>query len=202
MALALPWQAQAQVLGVHVLVYFFDPLQVDAGPDYTDRQLPVLAHAPGAKQPRLLTSSSQPSRYAVGALQAWPDAVFGHGQGLLCLVSGRGHSARHRAGGGQGPLAPLGPLDPRHWRAQLQPDLVLRCVATAMAVSGQTGQVTAALWRGRNVQCQFDPTPAVLKCLADHIDAARRYWNEPEAVDAAQLASFCVPLMQHAAAAS
>lgn len=199
MPLELPWQAQAQVLGVHALVYFFDPASVDAAPDYVDRQLPVLAHARGAKRPELLTSSARPSRYSVGGLQAWPDAVFSHGQGLLCLVSGPGQRSpgqRHEA---QRPLAAAAPFDPGRWREQLQPELVLHCLATAMAVSGQSQRVTAALWRGHNVLVQLDPNVDVLQCLADHIDAARRYWNSPQRVDAAQLASFCAPLLVRAA---
>jgi len=75
-------------------------------------------------------------------------------------------------------------------------DVMLQCIAEAMAVAGQCQQPTAALWRGANVLCQFDPGPPVLECLATHIGAARHYWNEPQQISPAQLASFCEPRLR------
>jgi hypothetical protein len=73
---------------------------------------------------------------------------------------------------------------------------MLQCIASAMAVAGQRQQPTAALWRGANLLCQFDPSPPVLECLATHIGAARHYWREALQVSPAQLASFCEPRLR------
>ena len=73
---------------------------------------------------------------------------------------------------------------------------MLQCVAAAMAVAGERQQPTAALWRGANLLCPFDPGPPVLECLATHIGAARRYWREATQVSPAQLASFCEPRLR------
>lgn len=191
---ALPWHDEADLFGVHVLIHFFDPALVDACPDAVDRQLPMLAACPGPRvAPRLLAPVDEPASYRVGRLVAVPDAVFSHGDGLLCLVQHYGQRGGLR-GSGQG--RSLRPLDRARWRAQLPTDLMLQTVAAAMAVAGDRQRVTAALWRGSNVICQFDPGPAVLESLATQIDAARRYWNEAVQVGPDQLASFCEPLLR------
>ena len=73
---------------------------------------------------------------------------------------------------------------------------MLQCLASAMAVAGQRQQATAALWRGANALCQFDPNGPVLECLATHIAAARQYWQEPQFITPAQLATFCEPRLR------
>lgn len=191
---ALPWHDEADLLGVHVLIHFFDPQAVDDWPDAVDRQLPMLAACTApALRPRLLAPLDEPASYRVGRLVAQPDAVLGHGDGLLCLVQQCGLRGGLR-GSGRG--RHLRPLDRALWREQLPTDLVLQSVAAAMAVAGDRQRVTAALWRGSNAICQFDPGPAVLELLATQIDAARRYWNEPLQVSPDQLASFCEPLLR------
>ena len=173
----LNWHEQADVLGVRVRVYFFNPAEVDARTARLDRHLPILAGS-GA---HVLGTEGQRDCYRVPGLMAQPDAVYQHGNGLLCL-SQRGADGRlHRPGHWL-----------RHWRA----DLMLQSLAAAMAVAGQTQKPTAALWRGANVLCQFDPSPLVLDGLASQIDAARRYWNEPDYLIPAQLASFCEPRLR------
>jgi hypothetical protein len=173
----LPWHDEAEVLGVRIRAFFFNPLEVDARSEFTARQLPVLQGA----IPRLLGVEGQREAYATSALLAHPDAVLAHGTGLLCLT--------YR--GGDGRL-----FDTAHWRSQCRVDAMLQCIATTMAVAGKTQLPTAALWRGANVLCQFDPSPPVLECLGSHIGAARQYWNEPQHVSPAQLASFCEPRLR------
>ena len=173
----LRWHDEADVLGVRVRAFFFDPAEVDARPDFVGRQLPILQGSAA----RLLALEGQRDSYRVSGLLAQPDAVLAHGNGLLCLSYK----------GGDGRL-----LAPALWRAQWRLDVMLQCIASAMAVAGQRQQPTAALWRGANVLCQFDPGPAVLECLATHIAAAQQYWNGAPQVSPAQLASFCEPRLR------
>ena len=173
----LPWHDEADVLGVRVRVFFFDPAEVDARSDFVARQLPILRGG----RTRLLTPEGQRQSYRAGALLAQPDAVLAHGDGLLCL----GYK------GSDGRLH-----EPAHWRAQWRVDVMLQCIANAMAVAGHCQQPTAALWRGVNVLCQFDPGVALLECLATHIGAARHYWRELQSVSPAQLAAFCEPRLR------
>ena len=173
----LSWHQEADLLGVRVRAYFFDPTEIAARADFVGRQLPIL----DGMGPRLLAPEGQRETYRVGVLVAQPDAVLAHGDGLLCL------SYR----GGDGRLYP-----PESWRLRWRADVMLQCIANAMAVAGQRQQPTAALWRGANLLCQFDPGPLVLDCLATHLGAARHYWNEPLQVNPAQLASFCEPRLR------
>ena len=174
---ALRWHDEAEVLGVRVRVFFFDPAEVDARPDFIGRQLPILQGTAA----RLLVPEGQRDTYRVGGLQAQPDAVLAHGNGLLCL-SWRGGDGRV--------------LDAARWRQQWRADVMLQAIATAMAVAGQLQRPTAALWRGANLLCQFDPSPPVLECLASNIPAAQRYWDGVAQVSPAQLASFCEPRLR------
>lgn len=173
----LPWHDEADLLGVRVRAFFFDPAEVDARADAVARLLPVLDGC-GA---RLLAADGLRETYHAGGLAAQPDAVLAHGGGLLCLTQ--------RSGDGR-------PFDRGSWRQQWPADGMLQSLAAAMAVAGQTQLPTAALWRGVNLLCQFDPSPAVLECLATHIGAARHYWNEPLSVSPAQLARFCEPRLR------
>jgi hypothetical protein len=173
----LPWHDEADVLGVRVRVFFFDPAEADARKDFVARQLPILRGG----HTRLLTPDGLRQTYCAGSLLAQPDAVLEHGDGLLCL-SYKGSDGRLHA--------------PAHWRAQWRVDVMLQCIASAMAVAGQCQQPTVALWRGTNVLCQFDPGVAVLECLATHIGAARHYWRELQSVSPAQLAAFCEPRLR------
>ena len=173
----LPWAEQADVLGVRIRAYFFDPAEVHARDDFTSRQIPILQ----AGSARLLAPEGQRDSYRVAGLQAFPDAVLAHGNGLLCLT--------YRAGDGRWHA-------PGQWQHLWRADLMLQCLAAAMAVAGQTQQPTAALWRGTNLLCQFDPSPAVLECLANNIGAAQHYWHEPQQVSPAQLTSFCEPKLR------
>ncbi len=173
----LPWHDDAEVLGVRVRLFFFDPAEADAAPDFVARQLPILRGS-GA---RLLAPEGQRQSYRAGGLLAQPDAVLAHGDGLLCLTYKGGDGRLHQ---------------PAQWRAQWRVDVMLQCIASAMAVAGQCQKPTAALWRGANLLCQFDPGVAVLECLATHIGAARHYWRELQAVSPAQLAAFCEPRLR------
>lgn len=173
----LPWHDEADVLGVRVRVYFFDPAEVDERTDFVARQVPILRHS-GA---RPLFPEGQRQSFRAGLLLAQPDAVLVHGDGLPCLSYK----------GGDGRL-----VEPVQWRAQFRVDVMLQCIANAMAVAGQCQQPTAALWRGTNLLCQFDPGVAALECLATHIGAARHYWRELQSVSPAQLAAFCEPRLR------
>jgi hypothetical protein len=173
----LPWHDEADLLGVRVRAYFFEPAEVDARPDFVGRQLPILNGAAA----RLLSPEGQRDPYRVRGLLAQPDAVLAHGNGLLCLSYKGGDGRLH---------------DRALWRSQWRVDVMLQCIAAAMAVAGQRQQPTAALWRGVNLLCQFDPGPPVLECLATHIGAARRYWNGVAQISPAQLASFCEPRLR------
>jgi len=175
--MSLPWHDEADLLGVRIRAYFFDPESVDRLEDFVARNLPVLEDA----SPRLLAPEGQREAFKVSALTASPDAVLAHGTGLICL-SYKGNDGRL--------------FNPGHWLGQMRLDTVLQCVVTAMAVAGHRQQPTAAMWRGANVLCQFDPSPPVLECLGSHIGMARQYWNEPATVSPAQLASFCEPRLR------
>ena len=174
---ALAWHDEADLLGVRIRIFFFDPTEVDARSDVVDRQLPLLQ----GLGLRPLAPAGQRISYRAGALRAQPDAVMVHGNGLLCL-SHRGNDGRFMA--------------PARWQQNFRVDTMLQSLACAMAVAGDRQQPVAALWRGTNVLCQFDPGPPVLECLASHIGAARDYWREPELVSPAQLASFCEPRLR------
>ncbi len=190
----LPWHDEADCHGVHVLIHFFDPVAVAALPDGIGRQLPVLANCePVTAQPLRVARVDADAEFRVGSLVARPDAVYSHGDGLLCLLHDPDRLAGPRGARAGGDNRTL---DPSRWRDRLPVVRMLQCIASAMAVSGQRQQLTAALWRGGNAVCQFDPGPVVLERLASEIDAARRYWNEPLQVTAAQLASFCEPLLR------
>lgn len=173
----LPWHDETDVLGVRVRVHFFDPAEADAANDFVARQLPILRGS-GA---RLLAPEGQRQAWRAGDLLAQPDAVLAHGDGLLCLTYKGGDGRLHQ---------------PALWRAQWRVDVMLQCIASAMAVAGQSQKPTAALWRGTNLLCQFDPGVAVLECLATHIGAARHYWRERQTVSPAQLAAFCEPRLR------
>jgi hypothetical protein len=173
----LPWHEQADLLGVRVRAFFFDPAEVDARTDFVGRQLPILQGTAA----QLLAPEGRRESYLIPGLLAQPDAVLAHGNGLLCLSYKGGDSRLHAPGDWQ-----------RGWRI----DVMLQCIASAMAVAGQRQQPTAALWRGANLLCQFDPSPPVLECLATHIGAARQYWREALQVSPAQLASFCEPRLR------
>lgn len=174
----LPWHDEADLLGVRVRVFFFDPAEADARDDFVARQLPILR---GGRTRLLVPEGQQRQSYRAGGLLAHPDAVLAHGDGLLCL----GYKSR------DGRLHA-----PAHWRAHWRVDVMLQSIAGAMAVAGHTQKPTAALWRGTNVLCQFDPGVAVLECLATHISAARHYWRELQFVSPAQLAAFCEPRLR------
>ena len=174
---ALPWHDEVDLLGVRVRAYFFDPVEVDARSGFVERQLPILQGAPA--QP--LAPEGQREAYQVSGLRARPDAVLAHGNGLLCLT--------YKGGDGRW-------LDARQWRGQWRVDVMLQCIAAAMAVAGQRQRPTAALWRGVNLMCQFDPSPPVLECLATNIAAAQQYWHQASCVSPAQLAAFCEPRLR------
>ena len=174
---ALPWHEEADLRGVRVRVHFFDPAEADTAPDYVSRQMPILA----GSSARLVAPEGQRLSYRAGSLLAQPDAVLVHGDGLLSLTSNAGGSRLVERG-----------LWHLHWRV----DVMLQCIATAMAVAGHTQRSTAALWRGSNLLAQFDPGVAVLECLATNVSAARHYWRELQIVSPAQLAAFCEPRLR------
>lgn len=173
---ALAWHADADLIGVHVRAFFFDAAAVDACADRAARDLPVFRQA----RPALLGDAAR-TGYAVGDLVARPDAVFEHGDGLICLLRRSGAHDEH---------------DPQRWPRQLGADAMLQAIAAAMAVAGQTQRPTAALLRCRNVLYQFDPGPPVLEFLATHIAEARRHCGAPSQLSAAQLAGYCEPLLR------
>lgn len=189
MTQALDWHDQAELLGVRIRAFFFDPQAVNARADFVGRQLPNLPDMPNLPNlpnlptpvTRLLAPEGQRASYRVPGLLAQPDAVLAHGNGLLCLTYKGGDGRLHA---------------PDTWQRQWRVDVMLQCLATGMAVAGQCQQVTAVLWRGANLLCQFDPSPTVLECLASQIGAARHYWREPQQVSPAQLASFCEPKLR------
>ena len=176
-AALLLWHDEADLLGVRVRAHFFDAAEVDSRASFVERNLPVFREA----TPRLVGDGEPGRSYRVGELQAQPDAVLEHGDGLLCL--------NHK-------LSDRRPHELDQWPAQLRIDFMLQTVIAAMAVAGDCQRPVAALLRLGNVLYQFDPGPAVLECLATHISAARRYWNAPDAVSPSQLASFCEPRLR------
>jgi len=173
----IEWHDEADVLGVRVRAWFFDPVQTALLANPVLQLLPMLSDAP----PKPHSPLAQRSSHSVGCLTAQPDAVLVHGDGLLCLTHKGGDARLHE-------LA--------HWQRDLRADAMLQAIAHAMAVAGQQQRPTVALWRATNVVYQFDPSPPVLECLATHIGAARHYWNEPVAINPAQLARFCEPRLR------
>jgi hypothetical protein len=174
-AMPLRWDDATELLGVHVRAHFFDPAEVDLRETLVERRLPVFERA----RPRLLGDEERV--YAVGDLWAQPHAVYEHGFGLLCLTH------RHT-------LRLL--VDPDRWKTQLRVDTVLQSVAVAMAVAGVRQLPTAPLLRLGNALLLVAPGPPVLECLASSVSAARRHWKASRGVSAAQLASFCEPLLR------
>ena len=175
----LPAQETADLLGVRINAWFFDPAQAQQQADVAGRLLPMMSGLP--KPPQPLAADGQRPTYRIGLLQAQPELVLTHGNGLLCLAAkqldGRSHT-------------------PGQWWQSLSVDTMLQALACAMAVAGQQQKPCAALWRGPNVVYQFDPGPQVLECLSMHIASARRYWNENGTVSPVQLASFCEPRLR------
>lgn len=170
---AIAWHDEHWLLGVRVRAHFFEPAALEQS-DPVQRLLPVLA----GSLPRSLHRDGERGSYAAGDLQACPDAVFEHGNGLLCLSHRHADKRSHERDG---------------WPRQLRADLMLQAIVSAMAVSGQAQKPVAALLRCENVLYQFDPSPAVLECLASHIGAARRYAGESGRIGVQQLAAFCEP---------
>jgi hypothetical protein len=171
---ALRWDDEQLLLGVLVRAHFFEPEAVDARADWVARLLPVLEGAlPGS-----LHRDGERGSYVVGDLQACPDAVFAHGNGLICLSYRHADKRSH---------------EPGRWPRQLRIDMMLQSIVSAMAVSGQRQQPTAAMLRCHNVLYQFDPSPPVLECLATSIAAARHYCGDPPQLSVQQLAAYCEP---------
>lgn len=175
MTTALTWHDEAAILGVRVRVHFFDVRAADAKTDPAARLLPIFGDSPPSLDPQ---SVAQPS-FAVGALHAKPDAVFRHGEALICLTEGDDR-----------------PRERDNWRQLFRVDAMLGALAAAMAVAGERQRPTAALLRDAGALYQFDPASAVLECLATHIGDACRHWEAPKGVSAAQLASFCEPRLR------
>lgn len=177
MAKPLTWDDEHNLLGVQVRAWFFDAQAVDAQPDWVARMLPILDEV----RPRSLHAEGERGSYQVGDLHASPDAVFVHGDGLICLSYRNGDRRPHER---------------EHWTRQLRIDAMLQSIVAAMAVSGHCQRPTVALLRCHNVLYQFDPGPPVLECLASSIPAAKRYAGERERVSVQQLAAFCEPKLR------
>lgn len=175
MSTALDWHEEFAILGVRVRVHFFDARAVDARANRAARLLPIFGDSP----PPLDAPSVAKPDFAVGALHAKPDAVFRHGEALICLTEGDDR-----------------PRDRDSWRALFRVDAMLGALAAAMAVAGERQLPTVALLRDAGALYQFDPACAVLECLATHIGDACRHWDSPKGVSAAQLASFCEPKLR------
>lgn len=173
----LRWDDEQLLLGVQVRAHFFEPDAVDTRTDWTARLLPVLQGV----LPTPLHRDGERGSYVVGDLQACPDAVFAHGNGLICLSYRHADKRAH---------------EPVRWVRQLRMDLMLQAIVSAMAVSGQRQQPTAALLRCHNVLYQFDPSPPVLECLATSIAAAKRYCGDPGQLSVQQLAAYCEPRLR------
>lgn len=182
----LPWHDHASLLGIGVRVYFFDPDTVAAQADAALRAVPILAAAAGApagERPALLAGGDAgPVQVRAGRLQAQADLVLRHGDGLISVLTARGHDQRWH--------------EPAYWLARLPADRVLQAVATAMAVAGQHQRPTAAVWRAPNALYQFDASLSVLEFLAGELPAAARWWQADGPVSAVQLASFCEPRLR------
>jgi hypothetical protein len=201
--MVLPWHARASLLGVGVQA-FFSAAQGAADVDIRNDEdphalamaaLPILA-APGVLAsacPQVLEGAAgRRSVYRVGALQATPDLVLRHGEGLISVVWRASDPRPHQ---------PHQPHERHQWLARLPANRMLQAVATAMAVAGQTGQATVAVWRTANALYQFDPGPAVLDLLARHMLDARR-WHADTTLSADQLANFCEPRLRAMLAAT
>lgn len=171
------WHDEADLLGVRVRAWFFEPNAAHASADPVLRLLPLLAGVPVTP----LAPAGERPVFTAGVLQAQPEMVLTHGSALLCLGNK--------------------PVDGRHpttadWCRQLPAAAVLQAVAMAMAVSAERRQPVVALWRGPNVVYQLDPGSEVLECLATSLGAARHYWGDPPRLTPAQLAGFCEPRLR------
>lgn len=175
MTAALTWHDEAEILGVRVRVHLFDAARVDARTDRAARLLPIFGDTP----PPLDDKAEGDASHAVGTLLARPEAVFRHGNALICLSEGDGR-----------------PRDAENWQRLFRIDAMLTALAAAMAVAGERQRPTVAMLRDAGALYQFDPGSAVLECLATHIGDACRHWEAPKGVSAAQLASFCEPKLR------
>lgn len=170
----LRWHDEALLGGLRVRAYFVDPHHASADVDARH----ALATLFGDAAPRLLAPAREGGGYRVGDLHAEPDAVFEHGNGVICLWLAAGERL----------------LPPREqWAQQLRLATVVQALIAAMAVAGQTQRPTVALLRTADALYQVDPSPAALECLASHIGAAQRDAGLAGPIGPLQLAAFCVP---------
>lgn len=174
---ALFWDDEQALLGLQVRAFFFDPAIVDARGDWVDRALPVLAPT----RPTPLHAPGERGQYAISELLAHPDAVFEHGNGLLCLID-RSEDRRDH--------------DPSAWTRQVRGDALVQAVVAAIAVAGQRQLPTVALLRCHNALYQIDPSPAALECIATSIVPAQRYCGQTGPVSVQQLAAYCEPRLR------
>lgn len=174
----LHWDDEQELLGLRVRVHFFDP-DAAAGAHAVERALPVLAAAP--TPPRPLHAAGERGHYELAGLQAHPDAVYEHGNGLICLLDRSADGLMHEAG---------------RWSRQLRGDAVVQAVVAALAVAGHSQRPTAALLRCHNALYQIDPSPAALECLATSIAPARLYAGQSGPIGVQQLASYCEPKLR------
>ncbi|NRF68266.1 hypothetical protein HLB44_14835 [Aquincola sp. S2] len=174
----LPWDDEQELLGLRVRAFFFDPATVGARHDWIDRALPVLTPV----RPTTLHAAGERGQYAVAELIAHPDAVFEHGNGLICLLDRSEDQRDH---------------DPATWPNGVRGDALVQAVVAAVAVAGQRQTPTVALLRCHNVLYQIDPSPAALECIATSIVPAKRYCGAEGSISVQQLAAYCEPRLRN-----
>jgi hypothetical protein len=174
---SLRWDDEQDLLGVRVRVHFFDADRANAAGDWVDRLLPLLV----PERPTALHAQGERGQYTLASLVAHPDAVFEHGNGLLCVMDRSADRRSH---------------DIVHWPRQLRGDALLQTLVAAMAVAGQSQKPTAALLRCHNAIYQIDPSPAALECLVAGLGPALAYCGGQAPLSVQQLAAYCEPRLR------
>lgn len=180
---SLRWDDEQDLMGARVRVHFFDADRANAAADWIDRLLPLLV----PNRPTSLHAQGERGEYVLASLVAHPDAVFEHGNGLLCVMD-RSADQRHH--------------DIDHWPRQLRGDALVQSLVAAMAVAGQSQRPTAAMLRCHNAPYQFDPSSQALECLVSSLGPALAYCGGQAPLSVQQLAAYCEPRLRALASVS
>lgn len=166
------WQDEAQLYGITVKPYFFDAqhaMEMALAP----RVLPFLEKVP----PKTMFTEEDRQNFIHGQLIAQPDAVFEHGNGLIC--------AEYKSVGGQSHSL-------EKWRREIRLKDMLQCLIAGYAVAQSYKRPTACVLRYHNVCYLLVPDPGVIGVMLDLIPLAKQYFSEPRRISASQIAQFSV----------
>jgi hypothetical protein len=177
----LQWHDQAVINGIQVKAFFFDGNAAKAETDLVRRAVPMLANAP--VKPAVLATEQDRKNFYHDILVAQPDAVFAHGQGLVCVeykfVGFKDHSRQN-------------------WRNEIRLGDMLQNIVASFVVAQSQRKVTACILRYHNVAYLLTPGEAVINMVVGLAPMAMAYYAETRRVAAKQLAKFALERVQSA----